>query len=408
MGRLLAGILVLALVLRLGAVAGTWDAQPWGDPLDYHAHGIALSTAGTYPATGFAAPGGATALRPPAYPYLLGGLYELAGVKVNAARLVGVALGVVSVWLVFLIALRLFSRRAALVAAAIAAVFPPLVWLSASLLSENLFVPLVLAAALALVHARERPGVAVVAAAGALLGLAALTRSNGALLLVAALVAVVPLRRPALVVALVAAFVVTLVPWTLRNASAVDAFRPLGTQAGYTLAGQWNEEAARDDDFRAAWRVPQTVPDLADLFRRPGTTEAEVEAELRKRALDFAADHPGHVVTATGLNALRIFELGPGHGFVSGIAYREMGIAKPWRPVVQVSVWLLVLAAAVGLWRARGRIGPPWLWLFPVLLLVAVVPLLGSPRYRAPVDPFLILLAAGALTPAASARRSPS
>lgn len=397
MGRLLAGILVVAFVLRLGAVAGTWDAQPWGDPLDYHAHGIALAQAGTYPPTAFAEPGGASALRPPAYPYLLGGLYEVAGAKVNAARLVGVLLGTLSVWLVYLIGLRLWGRREGLWAAGAAAVFPPLVWLSAALLSEVLFVPLVLGVVLLLLELRERPRAALAAAAGGLLGVAALTRSNGVLLLVAALAAVVPLRRPRLAFALVAAFAIALVPWTLRNAAALDAFRPLGTQAGYTAAGQWNPEAARADDFRAAWRVPAQVPAFAGLFGRPGLSEAEVEAELRSRALSFAGDDPGHVVAATGLNALRIFELGPGHGFVSGIAHRETGIAKPWRPVVQVSVYLLVLAAAAGAWGLRRRAGPLWVWLFPVLLLAAIVPLLGSPRYRAPVDPFLILLAAGGL-----------
>ena len=61
MPRLLLLILALALILRLGAVAGTWHAQPWGDPADYHVHGSALALAGSYPATTFAEPGGASA-----------------------------------------------------------------------------------------------------------------------------------------------------------------------------------------------------------------------------------------------------------------------------------------------------------------------------------------------------------
>src|SRR5688500_12703407 len=140
--RWLAAIVVLAFVLRLAAVAGTWEAQPWGDPVDFHTPGLALAAAGPSPPTGYAEPGGASALRPPAYPYLLGAVYEVAGVKVNAGRLLGVLLGTLSVVLVYLIGLRLFGRREALAAAGLAAVFPPLVWLSAALLSEVLFVPL--------------------------------------------------------------------------------------------------------------------------------------------------------------------------------------------------------------------------------------------------------------------------
>jgi len=188
--RCLLLIMALALVLRLSVVAGTWDAQPWGDPADYHVYGAALALAGSYPATTFAEPGGASAFRPPVFPYLLGAAYELAGVRVNAGRLIGVLLGTLTVGLVFLIARRVWDPRHALWAAGLTAVFPPLVWLSAALLSETVFVPLVLGLVLVLLHLRDRPAMLLAALAGLLLGLAALTRTNGLLLLVPACIAV--------------------------------------------------------------------------------------------------------------------------------------------------------------------------------------------------------------------------
>jgi len=405
--RALTVVLVIAFVLRLGAIGGTWDAQPWGDPADYHLHGAVLALAGTYPPTTYAAPGSASALRPPAYPYLLGGVYEVVGVKVNAARLVGALLGTSVVGLVFLVSRRLWDERHALAAAGLVAVFPPLVWLSAALLSEVLFMPLVLGAVLVLLRVRERPSLRGAALAGLLLGLAALTRSNGAILLLPALLAVATVsagrrRSAALAGVLVAAFALTLVPWTLRNLAALDAVRPLGTQTGYTLAGQWNPDAAKPDAFQAAWRVPPQVPAFKDLFLRPDLDEADVDAQLRERAVDFARDDLGHVAAALRLNALRLFEAGPGHTFVSGIAHREMGIPDGWRWLVRLSTWLLVpfaLAGAILLARRRA-LGPAWLWLVPLLLLAAIVPLLGSPRYRVAADPFLLMLAAAVVVDA--------
>jgi 4-amino-4-deoxy-L-arabinose transferase-like glycosyltransferase len=399
--RALLGILALALLLRVGVIAGTWDDQPFGDAADFNRHAISLTLVGTYAPTAFAEPFGASALRPPAYPYLLGAIYEVVGIKFNAARLVGALLGTLSVALVYLLALRLWGARHARWAAGLTAVFPPLVWLCAGLLSENLFVPLVLGAALALVEWRRDRRLRWALAAGALIGVATLTRTNGALLLLPAAVALLPARpvpwRSA--AALAAAFALVLVPWTIRNAAVFGDFLPLGTQSGYTIAGQYNSQAAAPGDLRAAWRVPQDVPELRGLFGRPGLDEAEVDRELRARGLRFARENPDHVWSVLHLNTRRLFDAGPGHEFVSGLSYTEIGVAKAWRGGLGIWVNLMLLLAVAGLvvMARRRTLGPLFVWLVPVVLFAGVVWLLGPPRYRAPLDPFLLMLGAGAI-----------
>ena len=42
--------------------------------------------------------------------------------------------------------------------------------------------------------------------------------------------------------------------------------------------------------------------------------------------------------------------------------------------------------------------GPVFLWLVPILLVVATLPFVGLPRYRLPADPFLLILAAIGMT----------
>jgi predicted membrane protein len=47
--------------------------------------------------------------------------------------------------------------------------------------------------------------------------------------------------------------------------------------------------------------------------------------------------------------------------------------------------------------RLRVGIGPWWLWAIPLLAVVGTVPFDGGPRYRVPLDPFLLLLAAAVI-----------
>jgi hypothetical protein len=42
----------------------------------------------------------------------------------------------------------------------------------------------------------------------------------------------------------------------------------------------------------------------------------------------------------------------------------------------------------------RFPLGPWWLWGIPVLTLALTIPMVGNPLKRAPLDPFLILIAA--------------
>ena len=117
-------------------------------------------------------------------PYLLAGVYEVTGSNLTAGRLAAAVLGTLSVLLVYLIAGAALGPAVARWAGWLAAVFPPMVFLSGSLVVESLFVPLVLAAVWATLRARAGPHTLRWAAmAGFACGLAALTRTNGLVLL---------------------------------------------------------------------------------------------------------------------------------------------------------------------------------------------------------------------------------
>ncbi|MEA2168980.1 MAG: hypothetical protein QOF76_2280 [Solirubrobacteraceae bacterium] len=384
-------VLIVALALRVLAIVDS-DVPLYGDPADYDRIAVALADHGHFAETQLAAPGSASALRPPAYPLLVGAVYAVVGHHPDAARFAGALLGTLAVGLVYLLAAAVFGRRRALAAAGIAAVAPPLVWISNSLLAETLAVPLILATVLAILHARRTADPRLAAAAGLLLGLTVMTRTNTLALGLPLVVALWGARRNAGIALACVALVLT--PWTIRNAAKFHRFLPLGTQSGYTIAGQWNDITAGPGERRAAWLTPQSVPAYADLFGKPGVDEGDIDAELRSRAVSYAVHHPGVPVKAFGLDLMHAFDLGPGHSYVANVSYREMGVPPNRFNLVRYGTYLLVLLAAVGLRRSRTEL---WLALVPVLLLASVVPWLGAPRYTVAVDPFLAILAAGAL-----------
>lgn len=343
------------------------------------------------------------ALRPPAYPLLLAASYEATGARFGAGRLLGVGLGVVAVLFTWLVARELFGPRVARWAGGLAAVMPSLSALSGALVAEGLFLPLVLAAVWATLRAAgSAHPLRWAAAAGALVALATLTRSNGLVVLLPVLWGLwgarAGHRRAVAPAVAVAALVVVLTPWTVRNLATFDRLLPLGTQSGFTLAGQYNAAADEAGPFRAAWRVPLDVPAFDGLFQDPARDEAAVDAELRDRGLDYAAAHPGYVADVVALNLRRLFDLDPNR-FVAMTSYDEMAVRGDQRDTMRLAVAIMVGLAALGavaLLR-RGPRPPGWVWAVPALLLLSVVGVLGAPRYRTPVDPFLLLLTAVAI-----------
>lgn len=413
-----AAIVAVALILRLVVVAADDGYRPANDAFEYDYIARSIADGNGYPPTGYLLQGGPTAVRGPGYPYSLGTVYGLSGDSLTAGRLLGVALGGLSVLLLYLIAKRIWGRRVGLVTAALAAIFPPLVLLSRDLVSETLFIPLELAALLCVLNFRRSGGALRWAvAAGVLCGVAGLTRNTGFALALPVALGVWtarPLLKPASLTApllALACAALTIAPWIVRDANEFGRFVPVTTSAGFGSAGTYNEDSYRDPNSHGAWRNPQAVPTLTPLFATPGLDEAEVDARLRQKALDFAGQHPGYVAETSAWNLLRLFEIAGGSVVdAQGQAVADRGIGSATPTTERIGLAIVVILALIGVvaiakskpWRPDGppRIphGPLFLWLVPILMILIATPIAGLPRYRLPADPFLLILAAIGLT----------
>ena len=409
MYRLAVGLLLaVALLLRLGYVEATPDYDIVHDAqnYDYHARSIA---SGLGYGLSYDHP---TAFRPPGYTFLLAGVYEALDLqesprdeRLPPARYAQAVVGTVVVALIGLLAFQLWGRRVALVALALAAVHLPLILIGGALMSEPLFVALMLAALCAAVqHRRSGHRYRWVLLAGVLAGLASLTRANGLVLLLPLGLAAWDARPrwslralapPAL---LVACALATVAPWTIRNAVELDAFVPVSTQLGSALAGTYNDEAREDRENPASWRHLKRVDEYASIYGQRGTIpEPQLERELRAAALDYIREHPLYLGEVVFWTTRRGLELG-GLDWARH-TYTTVSVESGWANAGIVCFWIFGLLAVAGAFTRGARQAPLHVWAVPVLMYLSVAFLvIETPRYRSAIDPFIVLLAALALT----------
>ncbi|HEV7399525.1 MAG TPA: glycosyltransferase family 39 protein [Solirubrobacterales bacterium] len=234
---LLAMVLALGLGLRLGEA---WDGRaPVFDAAAYatiaanldRGEGFALGSDATQPASNYS----------PGLPLLAAGVYEITGgVHERTARLALALLGTLAVLFTYLIGRRLSGPSAGLIGAAAIAIYPALLEYQGMLMGEPLAAALLAGAVLAVLWAESRRERWLLP--GALFGALALVRPEylGVAVLVSLAVLVKDRRvdwRSSLTrsVLLLLGVAVVVVPWTVRNAIALDRFVPISTGGGQVL-----------------------------------------------------------------------------------------------------------------------------------------------------------------------------
>src|SRR4051812_45093124 len=234
----------------------------------------------------------AVAYRPPLWPAVLGAGYAVTGHHALAGRIENALLGAFGVLALAWVAGELLGPRAAWWAGAIGAVYLPLVLMASVLESETLFVLLEL---LALGFALRGWALA----AGAAVGLAALARVDGLVLLVGVLPLIGLRRSPYVLLACALA----IAPWTIRNAIQLHAFVPVSTESGATLAGTYNAASMHDRFAPGSWVLLRHTPDLQVVKRH--IAPLPQDRALREAALDFVERHPAYPAEVFAENARR-------------------------------------------------------------------------------------------------------
>jgi 4-amino-4-deoxy-L-arabinose transferase-like glycosyltransferase len=312
----------------------------------------------------------------------------------DVVKVVQSIVGAFGVWLLGMIAWRVGGDRMGVIAAFIAAVYPPLVWICAYALSEALFATLALACVWWLMPVLDSRGEAGadwkwLFIGGALIGLAVLTRPAMLFFLPFALL-LAWRRRAAFAAAILAGMLVIVLPWTARNAAVYGRFVLVASEGGVTFWTGNHREARGEGDLAANPHLKQLNREFRARHR--GLTEEELEPIYYREALNFIAEAP---VRWLGLEAKKLFytwvPIGP--------SYRLHSPRYFWTSVIAYGALLPVaIAGFIRLWRSGRR---PWtLWALAGSTVVVSLLFFPQERFRIPViDPTLILCAAAALTP---------
>ena len=216
------------------------------------------------------------------------------------------------------LAAQLWGRRVALAALALGAVYLPLILIGGSVMSEPLFVVLMLGAlAAAIQHRRSAHRYRWALVAGFARRPGDPQRANGFVLLL-------PLALGA---------------WDLRPGGHGGRWRRrrcswpsrsprsrrgryamrssctrssrVSTQLGSALAGTYNDDARNDRADPASWRALKHIRELRPIYGQIGTIpEPVLEAQLRRAALDYIGRHPGYVAEVAFWTTRRMLELG--------------------------------------------------------------------------------------------------
>ena len=389
-------ILALALVLRLlhawqMASSPLYD-EPAVDGMTYVAHAEALA-AGDW--LGRDRP---AFWQPPLYPYVLGVVKAVFPDSFfHAVRCIQALWGALACALTYLLGARLFSTRVGLAAGLAAALCGPLIYFDAEILPASLATVLGLAGLLLLLRPRRRGTPTAFLPAGLVYGLAALAVPTvlGFCLLAAAWIAWKgPSARAAVLFLLGIAAAVLPVAWRNHAIGGEPVLISYNSGVNFHIGNSADHE--RLVRVRPGWEWDDLVgqPLAAGIDRR-----SERSAWFWKRALEYMREEPLDYLALQARKGLRLLnghEEGRNQGIYYWRHYSEVLAATLWKRVVAFPFGVVAPLAVLGLVLAIHRRGLDPATLFVLAYAAGVIAFFPTARYRAPILPVLLVLAAHA------------
>jgi 4-amino-4-deoxy-L-arabinose transferase-like glycosyltransferase len=395
-------ILLVALVLRVGFLWQYQHDHPRQAvsvvPFLFESGNIAHSLA---TGQGFASPfrvnTGPTAWMPPVYPLLLAAIFRIFGPYTFNSFLVAALLNIFSTTLacipVFFAGKRIAGLGVAATAAWLWAIFPNAILIPVeSMWDASLSALLVATILWATIALAESQRVRDWAAYGLLWGITLLTNAT--------LMALLPLllawlayrahkqnRKWAANFALsLGIAVLCCVPWTIRNYEVFHTFVPLRSGLGLQL---WLGNNDNTQDIFRAERHP--IYDATERVQYVQMGEVAYMREKQSEALHYMLSHPAreaHLVTRRIISFCSGGTPTPLKDFLN--------VDSTWFRFVLLFNLLAAFGALLGIIFLIRRRSPFWFpaAIFPLVFPWAYYLSLVLPRYRLPIDPVVLLLAA--------------
>ena len=362
------------------------------------------------------------AFQAPLYPSFMALVMAVAGRSVLAVKFAQVLLGTGTILLVYSIGRSWLGHTRGLMAAMICAVYPNLIAFSHYLFTETLFVFLLASLVLLLTRERFYSSKAVALLGGIVLGLAVLTRGSVVYFLPLLVFWLLATNRRRLRQAVISttlmlfACALTIAPWTIRNHRVHGGFVLIDTNGPFNLwRGNTPESYAdRPDSYRCydwpfdnipiqpvgkQW-VRKLVAESATTLGVENTTDLQIIQCARTLAWECIREDPAAFLRRA---KYKFIDMWNPTSFL--LRHFQFGLYGTVSPPVQLACsgtavlgYLLVMGFGLWGWVCRRREAWAWLILILVFYFTAIhLVAFGLTRFRLPLMPFIIILAADRL-----------
>lgn len=348
---------------------------------------------------------------PPLYTIVLAGLYKAGIDTPGDQRIVFPFVGALGVLLIGAAAWQVAGRRGPVVgpiAAFIAATYPML-WINDfRYLSESIYIPIVALLVMSLYRFARSPGFGNAVFAGAMFGLAGLTRGEGFFILGFTLPFLLwgmkdrPWKTRLMLGGTVAGVMVSLMaPWIIYNLNRFEEPVLVTSGTGMVLLHGSCDQAFYGDavgyySFECANSLKPYNDRLLIYY------EEHADAVARELALDYLQEHAGRYPVVALARIGRMWDL---YAPFQNVDYNDQLEGRGYYPslIGLWYYWLLLPPAIYGaiVLRRRGTALSPLLGLAAAVTLTAALSF-GVTRYRVPAEVSLVILAAVGLDAAIS------
>jgi hypothetical protein len=342
----------------------------------------------------------ATAAWPPGFPLYLALVRSIAGGSVRAHELSGVIPGAATIALIGVLGRQIAGWRVGVVAALLAACSPLLIAVDGSVMSETLFIPLVVSAMVLAQMARgdvagpqdQRRDAPwwLWLVLGAVIGVAALVRQDGIFLVPFLVVPAAILssrhsarRCLARIAASVVAVMVVLAPWAIRNVSEFGEPTLSTLSSSTELAGSNCDQTFYGADL-GIWNFSCIHEERA----RRG--EEAYARSIRSQAIDYVESHLDRVPIVAAARVLRVWQLWDPVDQTRREALETRN--RKWQYLATGCALAALVAGLVGI-VILARNKRPVALLISMLAMVTTLAMLanGNTRFRSIAEPALLV-----------------
>lgn len=347
--------------------------------------------------------------RAPLWPTVIAVIYWIFGTNNITVRLFLSILGSLSCLIVYFFARDLFGKRLGLIAGLIAACYPGMFIYDGWLYSESLYTFCFLAFTYALYRfqiSMQRRWIILSAIAFAC---SLLTRQSGLLTyaMLAFFVLVIIWKklmpwRVALkgigALALISCLVI--IPWSIRNYVVSGYIVPVSTGSSTILAGSYNDTVFTNPMLGATgmWVLPNDAIPPIQYTQKCCNIWGE-DPNQDAYATHWIETHIQSMPRLLAMHFINIWRPGTPDGLLPISQFPGRLSSRLISLALHLSAILIILLALVGMaltWRRKWR---DFLTIYMAITVTVIqcIVFYGSPRFRAPIEPMLVILATGVL-----------